>query len=107
MEETMIENIYSLKYTKNKNQQATSGKWEKKNFHQLFLLTNINCGNPSRKKFFCFLLLFSIIILLVGGTVEYLNSPTQLLSFIPSPMIPGTVSTGNIFEFTYMCIHYF
>jgi hypothetical protein len=33
--------------------------------------------------------------------------PPPLLSFIPSPLIPGTVSTGIIFAFTYMCAHFF
>jgi hypothetical protein len=36
------------------------------------------------------------------SNVSYLQSPPLLLSFIPSPLIPGTVSTGIIFAFTYM-----
>jgi hypothetical protein len=26
--------------------------------------------------------------------------------FLPPPLIPGTVSAGIIFAFTYMCVHY-
>jgi hypothetical protein len=40
------------------------------------------------------------------SNISYLNSPPLLLSFIPPPLFPGTVSTGIIFAFTYMCIHY-
>jgi hypothetical protein len=35
-----------------------------------------------------------------------LNSPTPLLSPAPSSLIPGTVSTGIIFAFIWMCIYY-
>jgi hypothetical protein len=34
-----------------------------------------------------------------------LNSPPPPFSFVSLP-IPGTVSTGIIFAFTYMCTHY-
>jgi hypothetical protein len=34
------------------------------------------------------------------------NPPLPPLSFIPPYPILGTVSTGIIFAFTYMCIHY-
>jgi hypothetical protein len=36
------------------------------------------------------------------SNISYLNSPPLLLS----PQIPGTVSIGIIFAFTYMCTHY-
>jgi hypothetical protein len=36
-----------------------------------------------------------------------LNSPPPSFSFIPPPHIPGTVSTGLIYPFVYMCVQYF
>jgi hypothetical protein len=53
-----------------------------------------------------------------GGTLEYLQRflqcvkyiileiPSPLLSFIPPPLIAGTVPTGIIFTFTYRSMHY-
>jgi hypothetical protein len=40
------------------------------------------------------------------SNISYLNLPPLLLSFIPPPSVTGRVSTGIIFAFTYMCIHY-
>jgi hypothetical protein len=41
------------------------------------------------------------------SNIAYLNSlPPTLISFIYPLLIPGTVSTGIIFSFMYMCIHY-
>jgi hypothetical protein len=56
-----------------------------------------------------------IIVMLGGGTLEYLQKFLQcneveftpsLLSFHPHPLIPGTVSTDIVFAFTYICINY-
>jgi hypothetical protein len=34
------------------------------------------------------------------------NVPNISYMNLPYPLIPGTVSTGIIFAFTYMCMHY-
>jgi hypothetical protein len=36
-----------------------------------------------------------------------LNSPPPSFSFIPPPIIPGIVSIGIIFQFSYRCTQYF
>jgi hypothetical protein len=36
----------------------------------------------------------------------YMSSPLQFLFFISPPLIPGVVSTGIIFAFTYMFTHF-
>jgi hypothetical protein len=61
---------------------------------------------------------FFLIVVLVWGTLEYLQSFLQCIKYIilgftpstalchPPPLTPGTLSTGIIFAFTHMCIHY-
>jgi hypothetical protein len=39
------------------------------------------------------------------SNISFLNLPLPLLSFIPSPLIPGSFYS-YIFTFIYMCIHY-
>jgi hypothetical protein len=61
------------------------------------------------------------ISVLCGGTLEYLQKFLQCIKYIifefapyaalfqnphPPPRYPRRVSTGIIFAFTYMCIHY-
>jgi hypothetical protein len=40
------------------------------------------------------------------SNISYMNLPPQQFSFIPPPPIPGVVSTGITFAFTYICIHF-
>jgi hypothetical protein len=65
---------------------------------------------------YIFILLF--IVVLGRGTLEYLQRFLQCITYLilefttsaalfhPPFLIPGTVSTGIIFAFTYTCIHY-
>jgi hypothetical protein len=57
--------------------------------------------------------IFPFIVVMGGNTLlylhrlfQYMNSSPHPFSFISSPLIPGVVSTGIIFAFTYMCTHF-
>jgi hypothetical protein len=73
---------------------------------------------PFFASFVVFLSTFFLIVFVAlgGGTLEYLQKFLQCVKYLNSPLycslsaslsqFPGTVSTGIIFAFTYMCLHY-
>jgi hypothetical protein len=82
------------------------------------------CKQPNTILLFVFgffvvvLLVLFFIVVLGGGTLEYVQRFLQCVKYIipkftystalfhPPNLIPGTVSTGIIFTFTYMCINH-
>jgi hypothetical protein len=67
--------------------------------------TSEHRGQTHHKFFFCFLF-YGAQILIVLLLFFLVFTPSTSLLHCPSP-IPGVVSTGIIFAFTYMCTHFF